>query len=110
MDQKEFMKKVVAVLEKQQHALKKLAQDAGSAPQKIEPQVATKREAEQILSALKDPAKSAVNRLEVLNNDVKVQFHPGKATQEAYDSLMATVKELQAQNVLPGQSYSVSVV
>lgn len=112
MDQKEFMKKVVAILEKQQNALKKMAQVSTTepAPQRLEPAHTTKREAEAILNALQEPAKSSVARLEVQGSDVKVQFRQGKATQAAYDSVMATVKQLQEQNVLPGQSYNVKVV
>lgn len=112
MDQKEFMRKVVAILEKQQTALKKMAQVSTTepAPQRLQPASPTKREAEAILNALQDPAKSAVARLEVHGSDVKVQFHQGKATQAAYDSVMATVQKLQQENVLPGQSYNVKVV
>jgi hypothetical protein len=111
MNQKEFMKKVVAILEKQQNVIKKMAQTSHEPPpQHLEPVKITKNEADVILNALKEPAKSSVAKLKVIGSDIEVQFHKGKATQAAYDSLMNTVKELQKSNVLHQQSYNIRVV
>jgi len=91
----------------------KLAADGAQpelSPQRLEPQIAAKRDAENILKSLKDQAKSSVNRVEVHGNIVSVWFNPGKASQTAYDSLLKTVTDLQNQNVLSGSSYQVKVV
>lgn len=113
MDNNEFKKKVIAILEKQQAAIKKMAQVTNMvepAPMKLEPQSFAKDEAATVMAALKEPAKSAVKHLEVVMDEVRVAFLPGKGTQQAFDSLVKTVNELQQKNALPGASYKVKAV
>lgn len=109
---KEIIKKLFTIAKKQQEIITKLAQGVNAAPppQHLDPANTQKRPAEAILGALQEPAKSSVNRLEVQGDIVKVQFQPNKGTQQAYDSIVKTVTDLQKQNVLPGASYQIKVV
>lgn len=75
----------------------------------LQPKTTTRREAAAILNALPPATRAAVQVLEVHNDQVLVRFQPGKTTQNAYDSVMKTVRNLQMQNVLPGNSYQVVV-
>lgn len=104
---KELIKKLASVVAKQQKIIAKLAQNLQELPAA---NVATKREADVITGALPPVAKSAVERIEVHNDEVRVRFHAGKDSDAAFNAVQKTVQQLQATNVLPGMNYVVKQV
>ena len=110
MDSKKIIEQLVKIAVKQQKIINRLAQatPTGSdpAPQHLEPAASQKRPAEAILAELKEPAKSAVPRVEVHGNTVHVWFNPGKASQAAFKAVSNAVVALQNRNELPPGSYS----
>ncbi len=112
--EKEILKKLVAIAENQQKILTKLAQQL---PTKLEPGSPTKKEAESILNELqtKQPGvRAAILQLEVHPgrdaNTVKVRFDPKKNTPAVFNALQRTVTDLQKRNVLPAPSYNIMEV
>jgi hypothetical protein len=127
MDSKKVIRELFKIAEKQQKIIQKLVEaqvqtemvlsDPKSSVPAMPPAptgapigAPPKREAETILNALPPTVKPAVANIEVHDNTVSVTFHPGKASQQAYDAVKGLVQQLQAANKLPAQSYNVHVV
>jgi hypothetical protein len=132
MDSKKVIEKLADIVAKQQKIIQKLAQavqlpgsgdvmvggDRAPAvpsepalPQHMAPQVAGKHDADLILAALPPAVKPAVAKLEVVTPNVMVTFHAGKATQQAYNAVKATVQNLQNTNKLTSPTpYNVKIV
>lgn len=105
--EKEIIKKLASIVVKQQKAINKLAQIH---EQHLAPQKTNKDEAETILNKLPANVKQTVARLEVHGNEVKVKFHPGRASDAAFDAIQQAVQELQSANLLAGTQYIVKEV
>ena len=105
MDNKKFLKSVLAIVEKQQAALKKMA--ATKVAQMPEQEglagavAPTLRTADVILQHLPANVKPWVERLEVneATDQVKVKFKPG-ATQTVVDTLQKAVDALVSNNTI----------
>jgi len=114
MDSKKIIESLVKIANNQQKIIHKLAQQVNPEPiptAGLSNTVAPiTRPADIILHALPATVKPAVANLEVSDHEVKVLFHPGKATQGNYDQVLATVRNLQSANKLPGNTYNVKVV
>jgi hypothetical protein len=130
MDSKKVIEQLIKIADKQQKIIERLAQavqlpgsgDVGISGGKdpgavnpappaahLVPQDAGKHDSDLILAALPPAVKPAVAKLEVVAPDVMVTFHPGKATQQAYDAVKQTVHGLQVANKLSGKTYNVRV-
>lgn len=114
--EKEILKHLLAIADKQQKAIAKLAQ-AVKAPKEYKPIHPTLSEERAILGALPPTARAAVKQLEVhksadpaFNGEVRVSFLPNKGSDEVFDAVQKTVANLAQSNVLPGANYLVKEV
>jgi hypothetical protein len=105
-----LIKKLANIVMNQQKIISKLAQNYQELPTAHDAQNVTKREADVIVGSLPPVAKSAVERIEVHNNEVRVRFHPGKDSDAAFNAVEKTVQNLQASNMLPGTNYVIKQV
>jgi hypothetical protein len=131
MDSKKVIEKLAGIVAKQQKIIEKLAQAVqlpGSgdpvlsggkdpappahptAPQNFQPNAPNLRDAEIILAALPPVIKPTIAKLEVHDNDILVRFHPNKDSDQAFNTVIQTVHNLQAANKLSGHTYQVKQV
>lgn len=118
MSDKEAIKILLKIAEKQQKAIMKLAQGLNAPAQELPAPVHPNlREAETILAALPANVKGTVHGLEVhpsndpvFDGEVKVKFAPGKASDAAFNAVKKTVENLASRNMLPGAAYTVKQV
>lgn len=108
MDTKKIIEKLLAVAEKQQKVITKLAQALPA--QHMDPNVATKRDAETILNALPSTVRPAVADLAVHGSLVNVKFQPEQGTDQAFNVIVQTVQQLQNSGTLSGRNYQVKEV
>lgn len=107
---KEIIRKLFAIAEKQQRILTKIAQQL-PIPTELKPAATVKKEADVILNALAPNVKSAISVLEVApgrdSNTVKVRFFPQKNSPQVFAALQRTIEDLQNKNLLQGASYNI---
>jgi hypothetical protein len=87
--------------------LKKFGQKYNTPQQELTVQAPSKREADTILQSLPTYVRSSVQTVEVRGNDVVVKFLPGKDSDQAFNTIMSVVKNLQNSNKLVGKNYRV---
>lgn len=138
MSDKDVLKKLLKIAEKQQKIITKLAQQVNG-PVPIEtphsfypehpkapplapvepgtPVHPNTREAETILASLPPQVAPMVQVLEVhpskdptFDGEVRVRFVPGKASDQAFNAVQKTVQNLVNRNLLPGANYNVKEV
>lgn len=116
MDTKKIIQKLVALAEKQQKIITKLAQAVPAAqtgpelaPQHLDPNKPNLRPAEAVLNALSPNTRKTVVNLEEHGSDMMVGFAPGQKTQQNYDAVLATLQKLTNQGVLQ-RAYNLKAV
>jgi len=101
---KELIKKLFAIAEKQQKIITKLAQALPAStdppPQHLDPVKIQKRPAKAVLDALPAATRNAIVNLEEHGDEMWIRFKPGQTTQRNYDIVLKTMQDLSDKNVL----------
>jgi hypothetical protein len=108
---KEIIKKLFAIVEKQQKIIVKMAQAATTTPspftgqpapppQELKPGTSTKKPAAAILEAMPELRSKIVN-LEERGPDMLVRFKPGQSSDANFNAILSKMQELTNANVLP---------
>ncbi len=67
-------------------------------------------EAEAVIKALPPLVKAVLKDLKVNGSNVLVKFHPGKGSDAAFNAIQSVVTALQNKNVLKGKSYQIQEI
>lgn len=110
MDSKKVIEKLVAIADKQQKIINKLAQaQAGELSQHIDPSKAPKTPARALLDALPANVRSLVVNIEAHGQDMVVMFKPGAKNQANYNAVLKTLQDLTNKNMIQ-DSYNLKAV
>lgn len=99
-DNNETLKKLLAIVQKQQKVIEKMAQ-MQLQPQKVEPIAPSMHPEEVIKQHLPSVVNNAIYSLKPQGNVLWVSFKQGMASQAAFDTLLKTVQNLVNKNLLP---------
>lgn len=110
MDSKKVIEKLVAIAEKQQKIINKLAQaQTGDLTQHLDPNKTPKTPARALLDALPANVRSLVVNIEAHGQDMMVMFKPGAKTQANYDVILKTLQDLTNKSLIQN-SYNLKAV
>lgn len=121
---KEIIKKLLAIATKQQKIITKLAQDSAGKmppapgapvstappPDKLEPAKTQKTPAKALWDAMSPQLRGTLAvPPEAHGNDMMVKFKPGQGTQANYDGIMKVLQDLTNKNVIQS-AYNLKLV
>ena len=103
MDNQKQLQALLAIVQKQQQMINKLAQLTHQMlpPQRLEPVHPELRPEVKVLESLAPNVKAGVQSITARGNDLEVAFKPGHANQAALDHITQTVQKLLKENKLP---------
>lgn len=97
----EQLKKLLALVQKQQQIIEKLAQQAQLQPQHMEPAKVEFHPETVIKQHLAPAIANSIYSLKVQGNTLWVSFKKGMATQANFDAVLKAVQQLVNKNLIP---------
>ena len=95
------LKKLFAIVQKQQQIIEKMAQQAQIPPTKLEPAKVEFHPEAVVKQHLAPAVANSIYSLKVQGNTLWVSFKSGMATQANFDAVLKTVQQLVNKNLLP---------